>query len=123
MGDKRYVQHISRQGEKWEVFDEQPRHWRATFDGLNMTLPKSEYVLCEPPETWVDVTSECVSYPWNWPEKENDDTTFYLVKDRELVREKSGYRLRKVKVEWFNGVTLGEAKPGWAFIVERKEPS
>ena len=46
----RYVQHISGKGKIWEVYDEAPRVWNSYDRGIPLALPKSEYVLCTPPE-------------------------------------------------------------------------
>lgn len=59
---KKWVQHISGQGEKWEVTkDKQPmlcwrvklKDDRAIYYGL---FPRSEYHLCDSPEQWENVT-------------------------------------------------------------------
>lgn len=64
MSQKRYVQHISGQGEKWEIQPQYDSHgldyWvvfnRATEYRSTLHLPKSEYLICDPPETWEDGT-------------------------------------------------------------------
>lgn len=61
---KQYVQHISGQGEKWELQcgDYNSQQHRDDFLVHSKTgrsihcLPKSEYRLCEPPEVWRDCT-------------------------------------------------------------------
>lgn len=65
---KKYVQHISGQGEKWEVEyleHDYPHLWRVKdhqdknpYSNSCAWLPKSEYRLCDPPEEWEDVTGE-----------------------------------------------------------------
>ncbi len=57
MALKQWVQHISGQGKKRKATD-WGELWRAEqVLGLSnhAFLPKSEYVLCEPPEVWVEV--------------------------------------------------------------------
>lgn len=63
---KRYVRHISGQGEKWEVlehpsFPTLDGEWPVCAkDGRGWhSLPKSEYELCKPVKKWVDVTAQC----------------------------------------------------------------
>lgn len=73
---KQYVQHISGQGAKWEVAGVERPSWmedgtrpnenewlvcEARYHAPAHLLPKSEYVLCEPPaDQWQDVTEACV---------------------------------------------------------------
>lgn len=58
----RYVQHKSGIGEKWQICGEggntikQELYFVAFRDGQLLQLPKSEYILCEPPKEWKDVT-------------------------------------------------------------------
>jgi hypothetical protein len=114
----RYVQHVSGQGEKWEVLEEtqpqglskcwtvrdteflvrakdNPRAWHI--------LPKSEYRLVEPPERWVDVTARCT------------------------VEQGAIYHNGK-RMFWDNGFrpVLKQGKSinavDWCFLVERREP-
>lgn len=63
MSEKRYVQHISGQGRKWEILSDccHESEWRvkAKTHEYYHDLPKSEYILCDPPEEWEDVTREC----------------------------------------------------------------
>ncbi len=58
---KQYVQHISRQGEKFRVDDSNLFCWEIFVSDMvqNCWVPKSEYRLCEPPEQWEDVTRQC----------------------------------------------------------------
>jgi hypothetical protein len=112
MKEKKWVQHISGQGEKWEVdgsAEVTPCEWcvKSKLGGVRggvHWLPKSEYVECEGPEEWEDVTeriteSECKG---NWKYGHMD-----------VVGTDGGYRLRKVK--------LYGCEPQWAFIIERKK--
>lgn len=67
MNTKRYVQHISKQGRKWELDGNTREEYESATEWVVKSedgserhfLPKSEYVLCPPPERWVDVTAEC----------------------------------------------------------------
>jgi|CXWL01.1.fsa_nt_gi hypothetical protein len=66
MGVTQYVQHISGQGEKWEVSASDQlgkcNEWEVLdkqHAQLCHYLPKSEYRLCPAPEVWVDVTETC----------------------------------------------------------------
>jgi hypothetical protein len=70
---KQYVQHISGQGEKWEVSgrlynEEQQEDWQVIPKGSRKDewshhyLPRSEYRLCEPPgPTWVPIDATYVN--------------------------------------------------------------
>ena len=66
---RKYVQHISGQGEKWEVwvptdggdYDDK-KQWlvkEPTQSTLIYYLPRSEYREVLAPEKWVDVTEQC----------------------------------------------------------------
>lgn len=104
MNTKRWVQHMSGQGEKWEVHDEGNDNWVVipkNKPSFCHRLPKSEYRLCDPPEEWRNVT------------REHDS----IITGHWYIRE--GIRLRMVK--------LYKAEPDseknceqWAFIVEQK---
>lgn len=65
MSESRWVQHISGQTKKWELYDAEYNHdsrvpdWLVKRPSGNHYLPKSEYVLCDPPEIWLDVTKAC----------------------------------------------------------------
>lgn len=87
---KQYVQHISGQGEKWEVSKACEDYFVTTKymnDGNMMRLPKSEYDLCDPPEEWRDVTEECEVTEMGWIIHRDRYTTGY-----------NGYRRRKVQL-------------------------
>lgn len=111
---KQYVQHISGQGAKWLVSGDSENYermgqWKVMESrarNFNFHyLPKSEYVLCEPPERWVDVTAEC--------EIRVDGT---ITHNAVHTAEAAGYRRRKVQL-W-----TGEAAwhTQWAIIIEQK---
>jgi len=115
-----WVQHISGQGEKWKVTHENEIGFIVSHKGIQYacTLPKSEYRLCEPPEKWVDCTETCTfkhGVLLDHPEEGRHGWTVFTCETTVLQGQ---YRMRKVH---FKGVQLGEAKPGWAFIVEKKE--
>jgi len=118
-----WVQHISGQGEKWEVHSEKGPFWYVLTQFLtqgNAALPKSEYRLCPPPELWVDVTeecevNECEIYGWNNITHNGEET--YL----------ASYRRRKVQLfeqvsEFGDSTSWGRStvKPRYAFIIEKK---
>ena len=67
---ERWVQHKSGQGEKWEVIDSGYASISAKFPATGPTsqliLPKSEYVACDPPERWEDVTDR-IRVDWSGP--------------------------------------------------------
>lgn len=121
MMGRRWVQHISGQGEKWEVFSERIYEWSVLpryqitdlYTNGNHFLPKSEYRLCNPPEEWEDVTGECGAFPWTWdpshPSHEHDGT-FYISHNWSLVK-KGEYRITKI-----DGMHNGPA-----FIIERRK--
>lgn len=65
---KQWVQHISGQGEKWEVRDgvdseQQWCVWDHQSDSGYHWLPKSEYRLCPAPEVWEEVKVQIVERP------------------------------------------------------------
>ena len=132
MSDK-WVQHISGQGSKYRVIKSDNNLWGCdknmpTHEYYNMYLPKSEYILCDPPEAWEDVTEQCNMTGTDslWPHDEQNGEGIQNERDHVLYEPthwvKGCYRLRKVGVEWFSGVALGETRKGYAFIVERKRP-
>ena len=63
----KWVQHISGQGEKWEVHDVIVGAWLVKRESGEETqwrcyeLPKSEYHLCDHPERWDVVTTTLVT--------------------------------------------------------------
>lgn len=97
---KRYVQHKSGEGEKWEVTAEYASCWSSVQNQSQAYfLPKSEYILADPPEEYEDITEHCTVHP----------TGRLFVSGRFLdVGEE---RLRKI-----DGLHHGPA-----FIVERKK--
>lgn len=117
-----WVQHKSGQGEMWEVEEELSDVYRCVkkpTEDWYKWLPKSEYVLCDPPtpqKRWVDVTAEC-----EFRETFNRGTLIYYgheavgVCELSEAAKKRGYRLRKVLLE--HGPT---ATQKYAFIVEKE---
>jgi hypothetical protein len=128
MEAKRWVQHISGQGAKWLVDVEGTNSWRCPH-GQPVSLgysphyffPKSEYVLCEGPEVWVDVTHEC---EWVKDNVYHGKQPLAIGMAGHIV---SGYRLRKVHLlsspKDLVEISAGHVKglqDCWAFIVEKK---
>ncbi|MFN3075369.1 MAG: hypothetical protein ABT940_00535 [Alphaproteobacteria bacterium] len=114
-----WVQHISGQGEKWEVSydDKHTSQWGVQVGtGIRQYyhwLPKSEYRLCEPPEVWVDVT-DGVTVQSGRSKTTGLSSEFVYHGDNHLANLVCGgnYRLRKIAIAGVNGS---------AFIVERKQ--
>lgn len=129
MSTPQWVQHISGQGEKWEVsslrltVDGDPTvQWLVkdpVHKGYLHYLPRSEYRLCDPPEQWEDVTDRCSAECWAFdPDNpQADHYNAWLIADRGYTIRSGGYRLRKVRC----GKALGINNPDWAFIVERRK--
>ncbi len=114
--DKKWVQHKSGQGEKWEVGRELPNTWATKVVGpTDYYLPKSEYIECEGPEEWEDVTGD-VQY------EDKPVGLSHLVHNGKPVFH-GDYRLRKVDLLRCEGHPLAIAsyKTVSAFIVERKK--
>ena len=51
----------SKDAKKWEVWSEADRHFIVKDADLHISLPKSEYNPCDPPEQWEVCTREAVS--------------------------------------------------------------
>ena len=114
MNDTKWVQHISEQGEKWEVTLFSDSEYRVRSKGDAFTygsyyLPKSEYVPCDPPEKLVDVTAQCEAYGAS------------IAHNTQIIGYNC-YNLRKVKLYKAESSSVKNCEQ-WAFIVERKEPS
>ena len=107
---KRYVQHISGQGEYWLVTDDYPNTWGVRSVRNNklpeLCLPKSEYRLCEQVEEFEDVTAH-VDYCSNLAFSHRNGGRW----GDEIVTDDKGYRFRKIE-----GLHYGPA-----FIIERKK--
>ena len=118
-----WVQHISGQGEKWEVDESMPKWMSAPytvqpeewFVKSNISsvgghlLPKSEYRLCDPPEVWEDVTEKCTF-----------DASCGLTDDG-FGMDYKRYRLRKVQLATPLSNEVGLYRNQWAFIVEKQK--
>lgn len=111
MNEKKYVQHVSGVGAKYEVrtFDESRVSWqtysRKDRDLLHY-LPKDEYVLCCAPDIWTEITSECeVLYA--------EGAMIQLTYNKCLIDWGHGFRLNKVKLSAYNDYEF-------VFIVEKK---
>ncbi len=108
---KQYVCHISGQGEKFEVVGGLyesayvVQSARGTY-----TLPKSEYIICDPPEVWTDITGEC--------RVEREPFHCTIMHGNQKLLPGDAYRLRKVSVNL--KAQLNEPTQS-AFIVERKK--
>lgn len=101
MNKTRWVQHISGQGEKYEV-ERCYEYWEVSDnrqDSWYLRLPLKEYILCDPPEEWEDVTSQVYTH----------ESVLGLMKTL-------NHRLRRVRC----AKATGFDNPDWAFIVERK---
>ena len=123
MNTKQWVQHMSGQGEKWQLVmphEESchPSSWHAKtplHEG-KLFLPKSEYHLCDAPEVWVDVTEQISN-----ERKDGPYTRWDHVGEWGMVLTVAGnspYRLRKVKLF----TTSKRTEFQEAFIVEKKQP-
>lgn len=112
----KWVRHISGQGERWEIdrsADVTPGEWcvMSKSDGVRSGihwLPKSEYVECEGPEEWEDVTGDC-DYCGSLAFAHRNASRIGDV----VVTDDKGYRFRKVR--------LYGCEPQWAFVVERRK--
>lgn len=114
----RYVQHISGQGEKWEVTGDDgivAIVWHCYDRDIPLALPKSEYREVPPPEVWKDVTAEC----------EFKEDNVYHGTQRLFLGVAgdicTGYRLRKVLVNIIEGDLSVRRDHAWAFIIEKRE--
>lgn len=118
---KRYVQHISGQGEKWEVVgDDSSGEWGVQAKDVRVVfntrwLPKSEYRLCDPPEKWVDVTGG-VEIRGGISKQTGRATEFVYHGDAHLADLVCGGNYRLRKISWQNRIDDTE----YGFIVEKK---
>ena len=117
MKEKKWVQHISGQGEKWEVYTTYENDlWivqapKGSRIGTRPYLPKSEYRLCDPPEQYVDITAE-------FKFTVDADAVTHIVHDGKTVFvtawNGAGYRLKKVDARQRPFI------PPVFFVVEKK---
>lgn len=109
---KKYVQHISGQGEKWKVERDENYTWRATNTRILTDLPKSEYKICTPPEEWEDITREC-----EWTHECYDSWYIKAANGDRIEAYRNGpYRVRKIDLLYEH------CNHAYAFIVERRKP-
>lgn len=114
-----WVQHMSGQGEKWELSDDQSPcdrgEWRVESKevrGAYLYLPQSEYVECSPPEKWQDVTDEC-----EFSEVHNHlNLSAARAMAGQYVPLVSGYRFKKVFL------TDNRYLNTWVLKVEKRQP-
>ena len=99
-----YVRHISGQGKMYKVEADHIKSWLVH----ELRLPKEAYVVCEPPEQWEDVTSQC-DVEGHRICLRRDDRYDYI--DSAKMLWGIAYRLRKVPIK---------DSSYWAFIVERQ---
>ena len=100
----------SKDATKFEASDDNTFQWKLRHgqEGYKEHwVPKSEYILCDPPEVWEDVTNTCYS-------ADRERTVFHTEGTKLVLATEEGYRLRKVQI-----VLLGSDR--WAFIVEKKK--
>jgi hypothetical protein len=125
----KWVQHISGQGQKWKVDHECRRNWKVAAKEVEQTytegdacsfLPKSEYVPCDPPTVWTDVTQTCSFQDGELLDHSEEGGHGWTVSTCEDTVRKDLYRLRKVKL-WHYDVIGHMYHEQWAFIVEHKE--
>lgn len=132
----RWVQHISGQGEKWEVTDNSCSLCWHTLGGTGaLHLPKSEYVLCEPPERWVDVTKDVKIVKRGMGKNSNiyiesGEFVTHAGKDLAKLLCRGEYQLRQVQaVVWSERLIETIGMPGAqvvlheVIIIEKKEPA
>ena len=115
-----------------EVFELGHQEWNFPGNAYVVVMDtptEKRYILrgslepVQPDPQWVDVT-ESLHATGPWPSKQYSKPNGIADADDNMIflpsQHADNYYLRKVRVEWFSGVTIGEAKHGWAFIVERR---
>lgn len=106
---KQYVQHISGQGEKWLVHRSLETCWEhITAQSPTYYLPKSEYVMCQSPDEWEDVT-EAVEFIYP-----HVGFGYLAIGGVPIARDM--YRLRKVDLMYEH------CNHTHAFFVEKRKP-
>lgn len=111
-----WVQHKSGIGEKWRVVCRiEDRYVVSNPIGPDLQLPKTEYIPCEPPERWENVTAEC-----EFHDTFNRGTLIHYGQESVGICElKQGYRLRKVRL-YLAEPTSKQNCEQWAIVVERR---
>lgn len=96
MKEKRWVQHISGQGEKWELdgdgeIDGYAWGVEKEVNGKRQTyfLPKSEYRLCDPPEVWNDIGTRYVEMVYVHDHQGNREDGVFRVKVEHVEKKVS----------------------------------
>lgn len=123
MNQKKYVQHISGHGEKWELSEGRSSNdtkWVVKDkNGIGLYyLPMSEYTLCCPPEEWEDVTGEFTVTEDNWPSpsKSKSNAIIYANTGYVFWAPSEMHHSGDLRLEKIDGLHHGPA-----FIVERKK--
>lgn len=108
-----WIQHISGQGQKYKrhPMGDTSISWcvESGFEDYTFKLPLADYVICNPPEAWKDVTGDCTISSHNPLQYDLPGKSINF----------ANYRLRKVP---FCGADSGVHEPEkrWAFIVEKR---
>ena len=120
MSDPKYIQHFSGKGAKWKVDREDGDELWICYA---CRFPKGEYVLCDPPEKWVDVTEGIREANYSPKNAHPGGQSGAYVKhgDVDIAHLICGgqYRLRKVRAI-IEGERAGSGSYQSAFVVERK---
>jgi len=111
MERKYYVRHASGKGNVFSVSKQTDLTWiiDSVIAGAQLTLPKSDYILCPPPEEWEDMT-----YLIEVQDKSHDRSIGYI-NGVNVVETSSWYRLRKLDL------TYDSCAYSHAIVVERKK--
>lgn len=124
MKDKKWVQHISKQGNKYELLDNEwnddPHEtWEPVSPLNHLRLPRTEYILYDPPETWFDVTDECTL-------RTSISGKQQIWHKEACIDGATGYRFSLVDAYKPNLGTMPASASGFskrkAFIVEKRSP-
>lgn len=118
MSTKQFVQHMSKQGAIWEVVVEGRENYWAVMrkeDDTTFYLPKSEFQLCDPPEVWIDVTSDTIYIPGG----PGRGGIRHSTPGNAVCMIYEGYRMSLVKA-WREG-HFGNANASAFYIIERRQ--
>jgi hypothetical protein len=114
MSRKQWVQHRSGDGDKWKVIEELSLQW-VVEQGMairHSVLPKVEYVICEPPEEWEDVTGDFVVVD----EADGGFPGCIASTNHYVVLTKTSHFHKGMRLTKIDGMHNGPA-----FIIERKK--